>query len=127
VVLSSHLLDEVERTCDMAAVVDRGVVVAQGAIDELVGGGHSVSIGCSDPALARQLLLAHGLAAEVTAQAGLLTAALAPPLRAHARGAAGAMNRLLVDQGISVYSIGVDRDSLEKRFLDITSSLGGAA
>jgi hypothetical protein len=32
-----------------------------------------------------------------------------------------------VNQGISVYSIGVDRDSLEKRFLDITSSLGGTA
>jgi ABC-2 type transport system ATP-binding protein len=127
VVLSSHLLDEIERTCDMAAVVDRGVVVAQGAIDDLVGGGHSVSIGCSDPARARQLLIAHGLATEVAVQSDVLTATLSPPLRAHARGAAGAMNRVLVDQGISVYRIGVDRDSLEKRFLDITSSLGGAA
>jgi len=37
--LSSHLLDEVEKTCDVAAIVDRGHVVAQGTIAELTGGG----------------------------------------------------------------------------------------
>ena len=39
VLLSSHLLDEVEKTCDVAAIVDNGRVVAQGTIHELVGGG----------------------------------------------------------------------------------------
>ena len=37
--LSSHLLDEVEKTCDVAAIVDGGRVVAQGTIAELTGGG----------------------------------------------------------------------------------------
>ena len=35
VVVSSHLLDEVEKTCDAIAIVDRGTVVLQGGIDEL--------------------------------------------------------------------------------------------
>ena len=35
VFLSSHLLDEVEKTCDAAAVIDRGRIIAQGPIDEL--------------------------------------------------------------------------------------------
>src|SRR5215471_6283955 len=35
VVLSSHLLDEVEKTCDAIAIVDRGTVVLYGRIDEL--------------------------------------------------------------------------------------------
>jgi ABC-2 type transport system ATP-binding protein len=35
IVLSSHLLDEVERTCDQVAVVDQGQVIRQGPIDEL--------------------------------------------------------------------------------------------
>ena len=35
VMLSSHLLDEVERTCDAVAIVDRGRVIRQGPIDEL--------------------------------------------------------------------------------------------
>ena len=33
--LSSHLLDEVEKTCDVAAIVDNGRVIAQGTIAEL--------------------------------------------------------------------------------------------
>src|ERR1019366_1368403 len=38
VVLSSHLLDEVERTCDAVAIVDRGSVIRQGPIAELLAG-----------------------------------------------------------------------------------------
>jgi ABC-2 type transport system ATP-binding protein len=128
VVLSSHLLDEVERTCDGVAVVDRGRVVAQGSIDDVIGaGGRSVRIDCDDPARARQLLLVGGLAKDVTAEAGTLTAELGPQDQAGPRDAAGAINRALVGQGITVYGLAVDRGSLEQRFLDITSSLGGAA
>ena len=35
VMLSSHLLDEVERTCDQVAIVDHGKVIRQGPIGEL--------------------------------------------------------------------------------------------
>jgi len=37
VFLSSHLLDEIEKTCHEAAVIDRGRLIAQGPIAELVG------------------------------------------------------------------------------------------
>ena len=39
VFLSSHLLDEVEKICDAAAIVDRGRIVTQGPIAELAEGG----------------------------------------------------------------------------------------
>ncbi|MFI5066616.1 MAG: ABC transporter ATP-binding protein [Streptosporangiales bacterium] len=39
VVLSSHLLDEVERICDAVAVVDRGRIVAAGPVGEVIGAG----------------------------------------------------------------------------------------
>ncbi|GAA4261456.1 ABC transporter ATP-binding protein [Dactylosporangium darangshiense] len=39
VVVSSHLLVEVEKTCDAAAIIDRGRIVAQGRIRELTSGG----------------------------------------------------------------------------------------
>ena len=49
--LSSHLLDEVEKTCDVAAIVDSGRVVAQGTIGELVGGGpRAIDVVCHGPA-----------------------------------------------------------------------------
>jgi ABC-2 type transport system ATP-binding protein len=128
VVLSSHLLDEVERTCDAVAVVDQGRVVAQGTIDEVIGtGGRSVRVECDDLARARQLLLVHGLAADVRIEAGTLTAALGPREQGRPRDAAGAINQVLVGQGITVSGLAVDRGSLEQRFLDITSTLGGTA
>jgi ABC-2 type transport system ATP-binding protein len=38
VLLSSHLLDEVEKICDAAAIVDRGRIVLQGSIAEIAAG-----------------------------------------------------------------------------------------
>jgi ABC-2 type transport system ATP-binding protein len=37
VILSSHLLDEVERTCDQIVVLDGGTIVAAGTVDDLRG------------------------------------------------------------------------------------------
>jgi ABC-2 type transport system ATP-binding protein len=42
VLLSSHLLDEVERTCDAVAIVDRGTIVRQGPLAELLAGESSL-------------------------------------------------------------------------------------
>jgi ABC-2 type transport system ATP-binding protein len=44
VFLNSHLLTEVERICDRVAIVDRGRVVAQGAIPSIVGNSRTVRI-----------------------------------------------------------------------------------
>src|ERR1700722_2356332 len=52
VFISSHLLDEVEKTCDAAAIVDRGKVITQGAIADLASGGaarHELIVGVDDP------------------------------------------------------------------------------
>jgi ABC-2 type transport system ATP-binding protein len=38
VFISSHLLDEIEKTCDAAAVIDRGRIIAQAPMRELTGG-----------------------------------------------------------------------------------------
>ena len=38
VFLNSHLLSEVEQVCDRVAVVDHGRVIAEGSMDELLGG-----------------------------------------------------------------------------------------
>ena len=60
VMLSSHLLDEVERTCDAVAIVDRGRVIRQGPITELLAGtALEVQVECSEPDRARALLGEH--------------------------------------------------------------------
>ena len=71
VVLSSHLLDEVERTCDAVAIVDHGRVIRQGSIDELIRGAGAavVQVDCAEPTRAKQLIDQAGIAAG-TALAG---------------------------------------------------------
>lgn len=122
VVLSSHLLDEVERTCDAVAIVDRGNVIRQGPISELLAGSSlTVEVDCSDPDRARGLLDATAIGARSEGgQKGLmitLPAGTAPDVVAE-------INRVLVEGGISVYRLQPIQASLESWFLQVTSRLG---
>jgi ABC-2 type transport system ATP-binding protein len=126
VVLSSHLLDEVERTCDAVAIVDRGSVVRQGPISELLAGTSLVlQVECSDPDRARALIAATAIAAtegtEVTADPSGLGVTLPAGT---GRDVIAEINRVLVDAGISVYRLQVVQASLESWFLQVTSRLG---
>ncbi|WBB78946.1 alpha/beta fold hydrolase [Micromonospora sp. WMMD882] len=56
VLVSSHLLAEVEQTCTHAVVVNKGRIVASGPVEEIVGESPSVLFDVSDPAAARTVL-----------------------------------------------------------------------
>jgi ABC-2 type transport system ATP-binding protein len=43
VFISSHLLDEVEKTCNAVAIIDRGQLIAQGPIRQVIGDAHSLA------------------------------------------------------------------------------------
>ena len=78
VMVSSHLLDEVERTCDVVAIVDHGRVIRQGTIDELVHGSGAlvVNVECGDPGMAQEVIERSGIAAGVALSASGLTVTL---------------------------------------------------
>jgi ABC-2 type transport system ATP-binding protein len=123
VVLSSHLLDEVERTCDAVAIVDRGRVIRQGPIDELVRGAGAgvVEIDCAEPDRAARLIEQAGSAAGTA----LTDAGLSVTLPAGAsREIVADINRRLVGADIDVYGLRESRASLEDWFLSVTSRLG---
>jgi ABC-2 type transport system ATP-binding protein len=117
VVLSSHLLDEVEKTCDAIAIVDRGRVVVQGPIGELTGAASRVLLATSDDPRAQALLAG----ADVEPVEGGLRVRIAD------EGAIAALNRRLVEAGVDVHRLEPERVSLERRFLEITSRLEAAA
>jgi ABC-2 type transport system ATP-binding protein len=127
VVLSSHLLDEVEKICDAVAIVDCGRVVAQGRIDEIAAGADStVLVGVRDEAAARSALQLHGaIAACRPAEEGGLRLTLHPDVEVEL--AVADINRRLVEAGIPVHRLEAERVSLEQRFLQITSRLEEAA
>jgi ABC-2 type transport system ATP-binding protein len=129
VVLSSHLLDEVERTCDSVAIVDHGRVIRQGPIDDLIrgAGARVVQIDCAEPARAKQLIDQAGLAAGAAGTA-LAHTGLTVTLPAGAsREAVADLNRRLVRADIDVYGLREVQTSLEDWFLSVTSRLGEAS
>ncbi len=122
VVLSSHLLDEVERTCDAVAIVDRGKVIRQGPISQLLAGSSfEVQVECSDPDRAGGLL--GGTAFGTHMQVGPDGLAISLP-EGTERDAIAEVNRLLVEGGISVYRLQHIQASLEQWFLEVTKRLG---
>jgi ABC-2 type transport system ATP-binding protein len=123
VFLSSHLLDEVEKICDHAAIVDKGKILMQGAISEISKGGGRAEliVGVDDPARALALLDSS----ELVHQAGLSEEGLrVTPASGH-DAAAAQINALLVRAGLAVSRLEPVRQSLEQRFLEVTSRLDG--
>jgi ABC-2 type transport system ATP-binding protein len=128
VVLSSHLLDEVEKTCSQVAIVDRGRIVVQGSVVELTRGRHRrVVIATNDDESARALVSGlHGVARVERVPDGLLVE-FTNEHNGNVPLAFAILNRRLVRAGLDVYRLEPQRISLEKRFLEITSRLGDAA
>jgi ABC-2 type transport system ATP-binding protein len=116
IVLSTHLLPDVERVCDHAIIMHKGCVRFVGSIDELRG--------------ARGRL--GELIVEVRAEPDKLAAALAAagatvtqatPMQLHVDLPASATNQLVFEcarqAGVQVRGIEVRRDSLEAAFLRV--------
>ena len=112
--LSSHLLDEVEKTCDQIAIVDQGRIVVQGGVQEIAASGDpTLLIEVDDEAAARRVL--DGFVIE--ADGHVLRIKLEPGR------AAAEINRALVEAGVAVSRLEPARATLEEKFLEITSRL----
>lgn len=122
VFLSSHLLDEVEKTCDAVAIVDRGKVVTQGPIAEISRGGagarDELILGVDDPDLASRVLEGSELVIDTSRSADGLSVVLRDGPQS-----AAAINAALVKAGVGVMRLEPVHHSLEQRFLEITARL----
>jgi len=126
VLLSSHLLDEVEKICDAVAIVDRGRVVVQGSIEDLKRSGErTVLIGTPDELGAHAALAGHAAVRSIERNGNGIRVTLASDLELTTEEAAGELNRRLTAQGIVVHKLDPESVSLEERFLEITERLGG--
>jgi ABC-2 type transport system ATP-binding protein len=122
VFLSSHLLDEVEKTCEAAAIIDGGRIVSAGAIAELARSNRAeLIIDCDERERALEL---------VSGSADVIGAQRTPTglrLALRAADTASVLNRRLVEAGIAVSRLEPVHSSLEERFLEVTSRLGSVA
>jgi ABC-2 type transport system ATP-binding protein len=111
VVVSSHLLAEVEQTCTHVVVMHQGALVAQGPVEDIVAVASTVAVDVDDPAravgIARRVAGVHDV---VATPAGLLVR-VARPVRADLVGA-------LVNAGLRVERVAPQR-GLEEAFLTL--------
>jgi ABC-type multidrug transport system ATPase subunit len=112
VLLSSHLMQEVEQVCDRVGVIHRGALVKEGTVDELRGG-RSLVVRAEPVAEAVRVLEDLPEVAAVTTDDGELTVTADPA-------AAAAINGALVGAGIAVSELRSERASLEEVFLGLT-------
>jgi len=111
VFLNSHLLTEVERICDRVAIVDRGRVVAQGAIADIVGDSQAVRIRAQGNSAA--LTTAASAFGTITNEDGWLTIAGIGP------GAVPDAVAALVAAGARISAVDPMHATLEDRFLEL--------
>ncbi|MFI5979691.1 alpha/beta fold hydrolase [Streptomyces sp. NPDC051555] len=75
VIVSSHLLSEVEQTCSHLVVMDRGRLVQAGPVAEITGGGDTLLVTLAGPvadAAVEKLAALEGVESVVAAEDGLL-------------------------------------------------------
>jgi ABC-2 type transport system ATP-binding protein len=126
VFVSSHLLDEIEKTCQYVAVIDQGHITYHGPLAD-VGQRSSLAaaIDCDSCERAAAILHGHPAIAGITSDGGTTTMIVTLTARAAAEpeAAYASINRMLVQAGLAVSRIEPLRDSLEQRFLAMTTRL----
>ncbi len=111
VLLSSHILSEIEQVCSHAVVMDRGKLVATGTVAELVASGASAYVEVDDLARARGVLRALAGVERVEDESPGLVVRLAGATRPEIVAA-------LVGAGIGVQTV-TSRHALEDAFLGL--------
>lgn len=115
ILLSSHLLNEVEMVANRMAVINRGEMVIQGEVGALLEKGEKVVTFRGEPAQKLQSLLSGRLGSDRVSVKGDSVLATVPFEEIPA------LARLLVQENIEIQAI-VPRRSLEEYFLSITES-----
>ncbi|ARP70310.1 ABC transporter ATP-binding protein [Streptomyces pluripotens] len=119
VIVSSHLLAEVEQSCTHLVVMDRGRLVQAGPVREIVGAGDTLLVGTATPVadpVAEKVAALPGVASAVRTDGGVL-------IRLEPTGTAERLVVDLVRLEVPVTSVGPHR-RLEDAFLTL---IGGSA
>lgn len=119
ILLSSHLLHEVQAVADRVAILEQGRLLAEGEVSQLLGRAQAteVELGSPEPARLREAVEALGLEVLGPGESGRLA------VRLGSLDAAG-LNAALVGQGVPVAELVPRAASLEDLFLSLTRSGG---
>ncbi len=118
VLVSSHILAEVQQVADTVSIIGRGRLLAEGRVaDLLASGGGAIRIRVPDPGVAQRLLAESGFGCAPTPD-GAISVTTAPdgtPVDA------GGLNRFLADRGVYASELMRVQADLEQVFLRLTA------
>jgi ABC-type multidrug transport system ATPase subunit len=119
VLISSHMLNEVQQICTRVAIVNRGKLITVAAVDELVGGKDifTVKLERAAEALAHVRAQPWGHNASLNAQGELITPA--------PNGRGQDLNAFLLSAGFIASGLTQANQDLEQVFLQLTNSTAG--
>lgn len=121
VLLSSHLLSEVQQVCDEATIVSRGRTVAAGPVGQIAGAGPGlrlrVGVTAEEEVAARASLAVAGLTVE-TSEASERSGVVSLAVTGAAEPAQ--VTKVLADAGIYLCELATAAPDLEQAFLALT-------
>ncbi len=113
IILASHLLDEVQKTCSDVLVLKNGQHLFSGKVRDVLNVTDTVEVAAADGQALAMALDAFPGAEEVTGDQGMFL------VRMKGGGDAAELNRYLITKGIVVSHLAMRRKSLEQQFLEV--------
>jgi ABC-type multidrug transport system ATPase subunit len=113
ILIASHLLDEVEKVCTHVAVLQKGVLKAEGRVSDILAQQDQVLVAVPQPETARQLLQNSPYIESITTEREWLRLVLKNGFNS------AEINKILFENGIIASQIVVRKKSLESQFLEI--------
>jgi ABC-2 type transport system ATP-binding protein len=116
VLVSSHILAEVEQVADTVSIIGYGRLLASGPVAEVIGSrsGTAVRVGVAGQATASEVLTEHGLVVRADGNHLLVEGAADP----------ADITKRLADKGLYVNELVPVRADLESVFLELTAGQG---
>ena len=117
VILSSHILSEIQMVCDRVVIIDHGQVVAQGTLDDLsksVSHNNNLIVRISGP---KSEVLQAVRTADMEREPGIFEYEIAAKMQADVR---PALNRMVQEHGWCIYKMELGEMTLEDIFKKIT-------
>lgn len=117
ILISSHLLSEIEKLVTHVGIINKGCLLFQGTLDDLhhlQKEGSQLIIETNQAQVAKELLASFS--EDILAQDNILT------MPSCNKNTIAKMNEILVKNGIEVYKISVNKNNLENIFMDLTKA-----
>src|SRR5687767_4084695 len=117
IIMASHLLDEVEKVCSHVAILQKGVLIANGHVDEILINEDIVEVGSSNAQTLLRTLQEYPGSSHVKANGNYIELFF-PNGEAQLEN----INRFCFEKGITLHHLRLRKKSLEAKFFELTQN-----